>query len=124
MTALYKNSFPAIVAKAASYQIKPEDHGTLFTTRGHASGTITLTLPAAADLHTGWGCEFFTIGAGCLSIAAAAGLIVTQNDAAANSVEIGTASEIIGVGVEIVFDGTSFLLMQMAAEAYTLIVTT
>ena len=124
MSFLYADALIPIAAKTASYQIVADDLGKLFTTRGHASGTITLTLPPVANVQAGWWCEFFTVGAGVLSIAAPTDKLITFNDADADAIEIGTASEIIGAGVKVVFDGTSYLAFVMLEETATLTVTT
>ena len=125
MTALYANSFENIVAKTAAYQVKIEDHGTIFTTRGASSGTIIFTLPATADLQSGWRVKFYAVGAACMSVASsAADAIVAFNDADADAVTFVTGSEIIGAGVEMVFDGTQFLAFLNTEETQTMTVTT
>jgi len=117
---IYENLFRRIAAKTAAYQVKPEDHGTIFTTRGASSGTITFTLPAAADVQAGWHAKFFAVGAAAMKVASADGdNIVALNDAAADSVLVATGSAIIGNGFEFTFDGTGFLaeaLMPVTAN--------
>ncbi len=125
MTALYANSFETVVAKAASYTLKVDDHGKLITTRGASSGTVTFTLPATADLQMGWRVKFFTVGAAAMKITGMADdAIVTFNDADADFILFATGSEIIGVGVEIIFDGTQFLTFFSQAEAVSMTVDT
>jgi hypothetical protein len=93
-----------IVPKSASYTIKyPMDApGTVFTNRG-ASGTVTFTLPTPARQLLGVPYHFTAVADYALAVAgAAAGDLLTKNDAAANSVTASTAGEIIGATIEAV----------------------
>ena len=123
MTAIYANSFPAIAAKTANYQVLPEDHGAILTTRGASSGTITFTLPAVANLQAGWRARFFAVGAAGMKVACEADKMITFNDADADAILFSTSSEIIGAGCEVVFDGTSFLVFLNVEETQTMVVT-
>lgn len=98
-----------IVAKTASYYMKPEDEGVLFTNSG-AGGAITLTLPPRADIPDGWACQVFTVAGQNVTVAAdVADTLVTFNDAAADSVTFSTAGDLIGNGAEFVYSATDEL---------------
>lgn len=109
-----------ISAKTASYQIKEGDIGTLFTTRG-ASGAVTFTLPLATYLPSGWWCEFFQAADQNMVIAAYASgdNITTKNDLTADTITFSTATELIGNGVRVVWDGTGWLAFLMTEETAT-----
>lgn len=111
-----------IKAKAASYTVNINESGTVFTTRG-AVGTIVFTLPAAS---TASGCIFFFFNCvdQTMTISATAGEIITKNDVAANSISFATATELIGSGVMVCCDGTSWLPFIMAEETVTVTVAT
>jgi len=117
-------SKPVFVAKTAAYSVLPEDDGKTFTTRGASSGTVTFTLPAVSRIAAGWSARFFAIGAAAMKIASEADKMVTFNDADADAIQIGTGSEIIGAGVNVEFDGTSFLVWLSTEETQTVTVTT
>src|SRR3990167_5933595 len=102
--------YQPIEAKTASYTVKPEDLGKLFTNRG-AGGSVTFTLPTTAEVFSGWWCEFFTavLAQNVIIAAGTADKMVTFNDIAADSVALSTASERAGAGVRVVHDGTGWV---------------
>jgi len=114
------SAFPAIEAKTASYTVTPEDQGKIFTNRG-ASGAVTLTLPPVAKVQAGWSIRFMCLVDENLVISAPADKLSAFNDATATSLTIGQTGEQIGVGGEVIFDGTTYLLfVNSPAEAVTL----
>lgn len=91
-----------VVAKTSSYTVSKADHGTIFTTEG-AGGAVTFTLPATANLPTGWYCDFFNVADQDMIVAAGtADTLVVFNDAAADSIAFSTTSEQIGSGMRCV----------------------
>ncbi len=118
--ALWRNALAKILAKVASYQVKGEDFGTTFTTRG-ATAAVTFTLPPVADVQAGWWCEFFNVSATGFVIASSgsADNIVALNDAGADSITVSTTSLIIGAYVRVIFDGTGWLAIRGAGNTYT-----
>ena len=117
-------SVPVFVAKTAAYTLLPEDDGKTFTTRGAGSGTVIFTLPAVSKIQAGWSARFFAVGAAAMAVASEADKMVTFNDADADKVQLGTASEIIGGGIAVEFDGTSFLVWLSTEATQTVAVTT
>lgn len=99
---------PAPAAKTASYQVKPGDCGKLFTNRG-AGGAIVLTLPAVADIPTGWNMRWFVIADQSLTVTAPSGTLCGYNNVSRTSIAFSTTSEKIGGGGLIVYDGTKYL---------------
>jgi len=99
-----------ISAKTAAYQIKEIDLGKIFTNRG-AGGSVTFTLPKTTTLPAGWNCRFFGVADQNIVIASygSSDDIVTHNEAGADTLTFSTAGDLIGVGVEMVWDGTSWL---------------
>lgn len=88
-----------VVAKTASYTVLEADHGTVFTTEG-AGGAVTFTLPATADLPTGWYCDFFNAADQDMIVAGGtADTMVVFNDLAADSIAFSTTAEQIGSGM-------------------------
>lgn len=81
--------------------------GTLFTTRG-AAGAVTFTLPAVTLALAGVWYEFDGVANQNIGVAAAAGTIVTFNNAAATSVTASTAGGKIGAHLRAICDGTSW----------------
>jgi hypothetical protein len=91
-----------ILPKSASYTIRwPFDSsGQEFTNRG-ATGTITFTLPTPKRDLLGVYYRFRGVADYAFTVAsAAAGDIVTKNDASANSVSASTGGELIGALIE------------------------
>lgn len=94
--------FKRVVAKTAAYTVLESDHGTLFTTEG-ASGSVTFTLPATANLPVGWFVEFFQAAdQGMVIAAGTADTLVVGNDLAADSIAYSTAGEMIGNFIRVV----------------------
>jgi len=114
--------FIRVVAKTgATYTVLDTDHGTLFTNEGN-SGNINFTLPATADLPTGWFVEFFSVAAGTLTVTAGtADTLVVFNDASADSIAFSTTSEIIGAHIKVVKLTTSLIgvFVGLGAETQT-----
>lgn len=104
-----------IVAKTGNYQILSpmvagtagDPSGTLFTTRG-AGGAVTFTLPAVAANLNGIEYEFDGVANQNIAVAAAAGTVVTFNNAAATSVTASTAGGKIGAHFHAICDGISW----------------
>lgn len=93
----------------AAYTVSEDENGTFFTNRGN-TGNINFTLPAAPK--RGLRYMFYGIAAGTLTVTAGtAGTMVADNDAAADSVALTTGGERIGNGLEVVADGTSWLVL-------------
>jgi hypothetical protein len=109
-----------VIAKTADYTLTADDGGTIFTTRG-AGGNVNFTLPATTGLSSGWNAEFFSVAAGTMTVTAGtADTMVAFNDATADSVAFSTASEIIGNGIRVVWDGTGWLtFVALGAESST-----
>lgn len=104
----------APVAKTANYTIvSPINNaagdacGTLFTTRG-AGGAVVFTLPVITAIMAGLWYEFDGVANQNIGVAAAAGTVVTFNNAAATSVTASTAGGKIGAHFRAVCDGTSW----------------
>lgn len=113
-----------IAAKTAAYSILAKDIGTLFTNRG-ATGSVTLTLPATSTIAAGWWCRVFAAADyAFITASATADTITTFNDAAADSLEFSTASEILGSGAEFVWDGTKWLAFLNVNETQTPVINT
>lgn len=112
-----------IVAKTgATYTVTEADNNILFTNRGNA-GNIAFTLPATAKKGLRYG--FFAIAAGTVTVVAGtADTLVTFNDAEADSLALDQASEIIGGFIEILGDGTGWLLLPHFYEAQTITIAT
>jgi hypothetical protein len=93
-------------------------NNTLFTNRG-AGGNIAYTLPATAKKGLRYG--FMAVAAGTVTVTAGtADTLVTFNDAAADSIAYSTAAEIIGNFVEVIGDGTGWLVLNhLGAETST-----
>ena len=103
MADIYKDNSPLSAAKTANYQVVPSDSGKVLT-NGGASGAVTFTLPALADVWQGWNTKFFVVVDQTLTVTAPSGKLVAFNNAAATSLAFSTASEKIGGGVEIFYD--------------------
>lgn len=99
-------------AKTADYTIltTADPSGTVFTNRG-AVGAVTFTLPAASQALAGTYYEFDSVAGQNMAVAAAAGTVVTVNNAAATSVTCSTSSQKIGAHMLAKCDGTSWLLL-------------
>lgn len=104
-----------VEAKTASYTVVAADGGKLFTTTG-ASGAITFTLPAIAGISAGWFAEFYNTVNQNMVITAPAGLLVGTHNATATTATFSTASELIGAGARVTFDGAKYLLQMISAS--------
>ncbi len=103
-----------VVAKTADSQIYAhlDAPGTVFTNRG-ATGTVIFTLPpiptSVPARVLGWWYEFEVHAAYAFRVAAAAGTICTQGNAAANSVGFEVASNEAGGRILAKCDGTQWI---------------
>lgn len=107
-----REQFPRVVAKTASYTIRPDvdQSGTVFTNRG-ATGAVTFTLPTPGTRCKGWYYRFYGhAGQNILVAPPTVDTGVTKNDAAADSVALQTAGELIGGVMEAFCDGTSWFI--------------
>ena len=96
--------------KVTAYTVLPGDTGAIFTNYG-ATAAVTFTLPAIADGP--WEFEFVALADFAITIAAAAvDTLITFNDAAADTVALSTASEIMGGGVLVRCNGTYVYALQ------------
>lgn len=113
------------VLTATTYRATKQDLGVIFTNRG-AGGNLALTLPPTIDLDLGWWCEVFSVAAGTVTVSSdTTDTIVASNDATADSIAFSTASEIIGNGLTMVWDGTGWLaFMHLGLEAVTAVIAT
>lgn len=111
---LFQDPF-TVSAKTANYTILPSDPcGTLFTNRG-AAGAVTFTLPAPTAVPAGQWYLFAGIaGQNILVATATADTLVTKNDAAADSVAMSTAGELIGGAMLAFCDGTAWVVIGIA----------
>lgn len=109
-----------ISAKTADYSVLAADCGTTFTTRG-AAGAVNFTLPATSTISAGWWAEFFSAADQNMTVTAAtADTITAFNDLTADSIAFSTASEKIGGGVRMVWDGTGWLtFVHLGIETQT-----
>lgn len=119
-----------IVAKLANYTIRyPFDSGgQVFTNKG-ATGTITFTLPTPNRNVFGVPYSFQVVADYAVTVAgAAAGDILTKNDATANSVSASTAGELLGARIEALCvetaDGTFKWQVHGASVGHTFTVAT
>ena len=110
-----------VEAKTANYTLTQADSGKIFTNRGDTDA-ITFTLPAVSDTYTGVNYRFYVVADQDLVVAGTADELVTFNCNLATSVALSTTSEQIGGGVEVVCDGTSWLVFPLAEETQTLTV--
>ncbi len=111
------------IAKTADYTVTTADNGMLFTTTG-ASGTVIFTLPALA---VGLRFRFFNTVNQTLTVASAAGDdMITDGDAAADSVTLSTSSHKIGGGFDIVANnaGTAWYVFNLGTPANVVTVAT
>ena len=93
--------------KSASYTMKPDDCGTLFTNTG-ASGAITLTTPKFTEIWDGWVCQVFVSVDQSVTVAAGdADTVCAFNDVAADSVAFSTSSKKVGGALTCIADVTN-----------------
>jgi len=96
--------------KVAAYTVLAGDTGAVFTNYG-ATTAVTFTLPAITD--GSYEFEFVALADFAITIASGtADTLITFNDAAADSVALSTASEIIGGGVKVCCNGTYVYALQ------------
>jgi hypothetical protein len=110
--------FAALEAKTASYQITPGDVGKVFTNKG-AGGAVTFTLPAIAEVQTGWYVDVLVMANQNVLVTAPAGKMVTFNNAAAATVAFQTAGNLIGASVRIIYDGALYFARPNGANTLT-----
>lgn len=107
-----------IIAKTADYTVLEADNNVLFTNRG-ASGAVNFTLPATAKKGLRFG-FYVAAGQDVTVTAGTADTMVAFNDAAADSIAYSTSSEKIGAMVEVIGDGTGWLVVNhLGAETQT-----
>lgn len=96
--------------------VLPSDEGAIFTNRGGSAG-ITFTLPASTAVPVGWSCRFYTCAAQVLTVASSpADTLVTHADLTSDT--IATAAT-IGQHIEVINDGTGFLVVSDPSAATT-----
>lgn len=104
-------SAPLVVtAKTGNYTLDASfDCGGTFTNRG-AGGSVTFTLPTAAQITSGWYADFFCVAAQTVIVAAGTvDTMIVFGDATADSISWATGGQIIGSGCRVVYDGTGWL---------------
>ncbi len=100
-----------VVAKTASYTVKQDENGTVFTTTG-AGAAVTFTLPAK---KAGLMFEFInTVDQDMTITSDVADTVVTTNDATADSVAFSTSSEKIGAYARAICDGTKWIIVNLS----------
>jgi hypothetical protein len=115
---------PVKAVTASTYTATfPGDHNALITNRG--GGALTVTLPAPSETNAGCMVEFFQVAAGDFVITTAAGeQLVVNNNATADSYTCGTDNEEIGGSLQVISDGTSWLVRNfLSFETTTTTVT-
>lgn len=100
-----------IVAKTTAYTCLPEDSGKVFTTTG-ATGAVTFTLPAISAANAGWHAYFVnTVDQDMTVAGGTADKMVSDGDAAADSIAFSTSSHKIGGWCHIAMDGANYLIL-------------
>jgi hypothetical protein len=107
-----------VAAKTANYTILPSDPcGSLFTNRG-AAGAVSLTLPGVTAVPSGtW---YLVLGIAGQNISVVAGTVdtlVVLNDAAADSLTVSTAGQLIGSLMLLINDGTAWAAIGIGVGA-------
>ena len=107
-----------IFPKTTSYTVLATDNNALFTNKG-AAGDIEFTLPAPTyGLRYGF---FVVADFGVKVTSGTADTMVVFNDASADSVDITTAGQQIGSFLEVVSDGTQWLVLpSTGVTTYTI----
>ncbi len=114
----------APVAKTASYTVKPEDIGTIFTNEG-AAGEVDFTLPKLAAVSAGFWVEFFTAAdQTCKVISGDADKMIVHNDVAADSISFETAGDLIGSYCKVVSNGSKWLVFLGLDDGVTVTIAT
>ena len=105
-----------IIAKTSNYTVKAAESGAIFTTTG-ATGAVTFTLPSKAS---GLMYRFInTVDQNMTIVADVHDTMLTFNDVAADSVAFSTASEKIGACVDVICDGTKWIVIQQCTNTMT-----
>jgi len=109
-------------AQATDYTVTEADRGTHFTTDG-AAGAVTFTLPTVAKKDLAY---WFTntVDQNMIVVAGTPDTIITQNDIAADSVALQTASQKIGGTFKVVGTGTKWLVIPNIYTGMTVTVAT
>lgn len=110
-----------VTAKTGNYTVTTSDFSRIFTTRG-AAGAVTFTLPAASGNSGQW-VEFYNLADQDMIVAGQDEELVCINDLTADSIKFNTANEKIGGGFRAVCDGTSWIVVPLATETQTVVVT-
>jgi hypothetical protein len=108
-----------VVVKTASYTMTKDDFGTVMTTRG-AGVPVTFTLPTAASTNKGEWALFINVADQNMFVAGDDEDLVVFNDLTADSIGFATSSEKIAGALLAISDGTSWLVLPLAAETQTL----
>lgn len=109
-----------VVALTANTTLTNYDIGKIFTNRG-ATGSITITLPAADSENAGGIITVMTLADQSVTVASSpADKLVILNDAAADSVAVSTSSEKIGAVLDFISDGTNFFAASRCVGATTI----
>jgi hypothetical protein len=109
--------FGVIQARTANYTVTEAECGTIFTNAG-AAGAVNFTLPVTPK--QGLEYEFYAAAAQNLVITAGtADTMVVYNDAAADSVALQTANEIVGGSFRVIGTGSVWLCIPRLWEAQT-----
>lgn len=112
-----------VKAKTADYTIKAGDFGAIFTNEG-ATGSVTLTLPAAASTTIGAWVDVFVVAAQNVIVATATtDTLAVDGDAAADSIAWSTGSHQIGNGARFINSGTVWMCKLNPAATTTTIAT-
>lgn len=109
-----------VIALTANTTLTNYDIGKIFTNRG-ATGSVTITLPAANSENAGGVISVITVADQTVTVASSpADKLVIFNDAAADSVAISTSSEKIGAVLDFISDGTNFFAASRCVGATTI----
>jgi len=100
------------VNKAASYSVLSSESGTIFT----ASAAATFTLPAVADA-TGCYYTFINTANTDMAVTAPSETLVADGNASATTATFSTASHKIGGCVQVVCNGTKWIMMSVGNTA-------
>lgn len=119
MSGIYRDQARKFSAKTANYTLTKDDIGIVITNRG-ATGAVTCTLPALADISAGWFASFFVVADQSFTVTAPANKLTAFNNATATSIAFSTSAEKIGGGVTVEYDGTTYLAhVELGIETQT-----
>lgn len=107
--------------KTADYTVLASESGTFFTNRGD-TGAIVFTLPAMAS-----GLNYVFYAAADFDLTVTSGTadkMICDNDVAADSLSLSTASEIMGGAIQVVCDGTKWMAAAWVTETVATVVAT